>query len=108
MKAQLDFFSTPLPTPKPNTDTTTNKSEQPNKLEKTTILPIKSFVGEVDNPNKILISSDGSEVEFVRIVKGTELYVYKYTKGLEKVGTEVSWSKDYIKSQLKNYFRIIS
>jgi hypothetical protein len=98
MKAQLDLFSTPLPNP--------IAAPSKKKTELPTAIPIQEYVDEL--PKRILISSDGSEVEFVRIVKGTELYVYKYTKGLEKVGTEVSWSKDYIKSQLKNYFRIIS
>lgn len=98
MKAQLDLFSTPLPTPIP--------APSKKKTGLPTAILIQEYVDEL--PKLILISSDGSEVEFVRIVKGTDLYVYKYTKGLEKVGTEVAWAKDYIKSQLKNYFRVMS
>jgi len=84
MKNQLDLFSQ-QETPPP--------------------IPPKIYKPEI--PYKILISSDDSELEFIRTVKSSELNVYKYTKGLEKVGTEVSWSKEYIQAQLKNYFRAI-
>lgn len=90
MKNQLDLFSQPKhETPPPI----------PPKIDKP---EIKSEI-----PYKILISSDDSELEFIRTIKGSELNIYKYTKGLEKVGTEVSWSKEYIQAQLKNYFRAI-
>ena len=98
MKAQLDLFSTPLPTP--------IAAPFKKKTELPTAIPIQEYVDEL--PKRILILSDDSELEFLRSIKGTELHLYKYTKGLEKVGTEVAWTKDYIKSQLKNYFRVMS
>jgi hypothetical protein len=110
MKPQLDLFSKPVePKPtKPVTQTIVKHSVKP--ILNPTVNDLEAdIINELDEiPKRILISSDGSEVEFVRVVKGTDLYLYKYTKGLEKIGTEVAWAKDYIKSQLKNYFRVMS
>ena len=114
MKPQLDLFSKPVePKPtKPITQTIVKPIVKPSvkPILNPTVNDLEAeIINELDEiPKKILISSDGSELEFVRNIKGTELYLYKYTKGLEKVGTEVAWAKDYIKSQLKNYFRVMS
>ena len=103
MKAQLDLFSTPLPAPTPDQKPKPFKPfEKP--VQKIIENPIVIIDDEDEIPKKILISSDDSEVEFIRMTKDG-LYVYKYTKGLEKIGMEVSWTDTYIKSQLKNYFR---
>ena len=56
-------------------------------------------------PQRIHITSDDSEVIFVR--KEKELYVYRYTKGIEKVGTEVKWTQYEIEKQLTNYFKVV-
>lgn len=77
----------------------------------------KIFIGSENNhpnlppimefkpPINIAITSDDSEVTFVR--KEKELYVYKYTNGLEKVGTEVKWTQSEIEKQLTNYFKVV-
>lgn len=56
-------------------------------------------------PQRIHITSDDSEVTFVR--KEKELYVYRYTKVIEKVGTEVKWTQAEIEKQLTNYFKVV-
>ena len=63
-------------------------------------------------PAKIAIRSDDTEVEFVTMVKKSAkqkevLFTYRYTKSSEKLGMEVSWTSEYIESQLQNYFEII-
>lgn len=60
---------------------------------------------EFKPPINISITSDDSEVIFVR--KEKELYVYRYTKGIEKVGTEVKWTQAEIEKQLTNYFKVV-
>jgi len=63
-------------------------------------------------PTKIAIRSDDTEVEFVTMIKKSakqkeELFIYRYTKSSEKLGMEVSWTSEFIKSQLQNYFEKI-
>ncbi len=62
-------------------------------------------------PKNILIKSDGSKVEFDRIipknsVQKEDMFVYTYTKSATKKGQEVAWTQEYIELQLKNYFEI--
>ena len=56
-------------------------------------------------PINIAITSDDSEVTFVR--KEKEMYVYRYTKGILKEGTEVKWTQAEIEKQLTNYFKVV-
>ena len=58
-------------------------------------------------PNKILISSDGSELDYIGYNPKDNLYTYEYTKGETKVGRQIRWTKEYIEVQLKNYFKSI-
>ncbi len=59
-------------------------------------------------PHKILISSDGSVIEFVRTnLRNKEIfYVYKYIQCEEKTG-EVEYNEAYLKTQLTQYFKPI-
>lgn len=64
---------------------------------------------EFKPPINIAITSDDSEVTFVGVSlkSNPQLYEYKYTKGIEKIGTSVKWTQAEIEKQLTNYFKVV-
>lgn len=62
-------------------------------------------------PMKILIESDGNELEFVRQVlidkKKAKGYVYRYTKSNHSMGEEITFTEEALKKQLSNFFKPI-
>lgn len=58
-------------------------------------------------PKKVVILSDGNEMEFLRIIndKKEKMFVYKYSKSESKMNKEVTFSERELKKQLKNFFK---
>ena len=54
---------------------------------------------------KLNITSDNSDLEFVRTEKGKEeLFVYKYVKSNFNLGKEVKFTKRELVKQMNNFF----
>lgn len=60
-------------------------------------------------PNKILITSDNNELEFIatRLVNKEAVFVYRFIKSETKLNLEMSFSEVELKRQLINFFKII-
>lgn len=53
-------------------------------------------------PKKLLIPSDGNELELVRTIKGKEIsYEYRFTKSETKKGMLMTISEENLKTNLK-------
>lgn len=60
-------------------------------------------------PNKMLITSDNNELEFIatRLVNKEAVFVYRFIKSETKLNLEMSFSEVELKRQLINFFKII-
>lgn len=66
----------------------------------------------MEPPNKILITSDESIMEYVKTIPKNKnnpqmLYVYKFIESVTKTDLEFVMTPEYLAAQLKNYFKIL-
>lgn len=61
-------------------------------------------------PLKILVQSDGNEMQFqnIRIINKQNMYVYKFTKSETKLNVETVFTEQELQKQLNSSFKIIS